>query len=167
MTNPDSAMVDGVDVDAVAAAVRSCPGVDDLDGGPLGGVATYLPGRRVPGIRIGADRAGIQVRGKWDVPVRELAGQLLAAVAPLLGGRTIDILVTDVADTAPPDTAPTEQGAPRHPPQLGAGRQEPVMSRDAEDNDELCTTTNAADAPPAKSSSAPTTPTGEETLPSS
>ena len=68
MTNPDTAIVEGVDVDALAAAVRSCPAVDDLDGGPLGTVATYLPGRRVPGIRIGADRASIQVRGKWDVP---------------------------------------------------------------------------------------------------
>jgi hypothetical protein len=165
MTNPDTAIVEGVDVDALAAAVRSCPAVDDLDGGPLGTVATYLPGRRVPGIRIGADRASIQVRGKWDVPIRELAGQVLAAVAPLTGGRTIDILVTDVAEPALP--APTQQGPAGHSRQLGAGRQETVVSPPAEDNDELCTRTNAADAPRAKSSSAPTTPTGEETLPNS
>jgi hypothetical protein len=165
MTNPDTAVVEGVDVDALAAAVRSCPAVDDLDGGPLGTVATYLPGRRVPGIRIGADRASIQVRGKWDVPIRELAGQVLAAVAPLTGGRTIDILVADVAEPALP--APTQQGPAGHSRQLGARRQETVVSPPAEDNDELCTRTNAADAPRAKSSSAPTTPTGEETLPNS
>ncbi len=167
MTTPDSATVDGVNVDAVAAAVRSCPGVDDLDGGPLGGVATYLPGRRVPGIRISADRASIHVRGKWDVPVRELAGQVLAAATPLIGARTIDLLVTDVADPAPADTASTAHGASPQAPQLGAGRQEPVVSGAGEDNDELWTTTNAADARHATSSSAPITPTGEETLPSS
>lgn len=165
MTNPDTAIVEGVDVDALAAAVRSCPAVDDLDGGPLGTVATYLPGRRVPGIRIGADRASIQVRGKWDVPIRELAGQVLAAVAPLTGGRTIDILVADVAEPALP--APTQRGLAGRSRQLGAGRQETVVSPPAEDNDELCPRTNAADAPRAKSSSAPTTPTGEETLPNS
>jgi len=165
MTNPDTAIVEGVNVDALAAAVRSCPAVDDLDGGPLGTVATYLPGRRVPGIRIGADRASIQVRGKWDVPIRELAGQVLAAVAPLTGGRTIDILVADVAEPALP--APTQHGPAGQSRQLGAGRQETVVSPVAEDNDELCTRTNAADAPRAKSSSAPTTPTGEETLPNS
>ena len=159
MTNPDTAIVEGVDVDALAAAVRSCPAVDDLDGGPLGTVATYLPGRRVPGIRIGADRASIQVRGKWDVPIRELAGQVLAAVAPLTGGRTIDILVADVAEPA----LPAQQGPAGHSRQLGARRQETVVSPPAEDNDELCTRTNAADAPRAKTSSAPTTPTGEET----
>ena len=119
MTNPDTAIVEGVNVDALAAAVRSCPAVDDLDGGPLGTVATYLPGRRVPGIRIGADRASIQVRGKWDVPIRELAGQVLAAVAPLTGGRTIDIFVADVAEPALP--APTQQGLAGRSRQLGAG----------------------------------------------
>jgi len=165
MTNPDTAIVEGVNVDALAAAVRSCPAVDDLDGGPLGTVATYLPGRRVPGIRIGADRATIQVRGKWDVPIREPAGQVLAAVAPLTGGRTIDIFVADVAEPAPP--APTQRGLTGRSRQLGAGRQETVVSPAAEDNDELCTRTTAADAPRAKSSSAPTTPTGEETLPNS
>ena len=167
MIDPDTATVDGVNVDAVAAAVRSCPGVDDLDGGPLGGVATYLPGRRVPGIRIGADRVSIQVRGKWDVPVRELAGQVLAVVAPLSGGRTIDLLMSDVAEPALPDTAPTPQGPAGHSPRLGASQQETVVSRAGEDNDDLCTTTNTADAPRAQSLSAPITPTGEETLPSS
>ena len=36
----------------VAAAVLSVPGVHDLHGGVLGEVATYLPGRRVNGIRL-------------------------------------------------------------------------------------------------------------------
>jgi hypothetical protein len=37
------AVIDGVDVDAVAAAVQGCTGVAALDGGPFGQVASYLP----------------------------------------------------------------------------------------------------------------------------
>ena len=42
-------------VDRVAAAVRAVPGVHDLHGGAFGEVAAYLPGRRVPGLRVGSD----------------------------------------------------------------------------------------------------------------
>lgn len=64
MTAPaDPTLVDGVDIDAVAAAVRGCPAVDDLDGGLLDGTVTYLPGRRVPGIRIADGRIQVHVRG--------------------------------------------------------------------------------------------------------
>ena len=45
-------VVDGVDLDAVAAAVRSCPAIDDLSSGPWGGVVSYLPGRQVAGVRV-------------------------------------------------------------------------------------------------------------------
>ena len=38
--------------DVVAAAVRSVPGVAGLHAGMFGEVGTYLPGRRVAGIRI-------------------------------------------------------------------------------------------------------------------
>jgi hypothetical protein len=167
MSNPASAVVDGVNVDALAAAVRSCTGVDDLDGGLLGCVATYQPGRQLSGIRIGSDRVTIQVRGRWDVPVRELAAQIRVAVAPLVGGRTVDIVVADLADPAPPDSAPQAQGAPQHSSQPAAIRQEALVSSAAEDNSELWMTTNTADAPAAGSSSAPITPTEGVTPPSS
>ena len=36
--------------DEVAAAVAAAPGVSRLSGGHLGGVGTYLPGRRVTGV---------------------------------------------------------------------------------------------------------------------
>jgi hypothetical protein len=166
MSNPGSAVVNGVDVDALAAAVRSCPGVDDLDGGPLGSIATYLPGRKLPGIRIGSDRVTIQVRGMWDVPVAELVAQVRLAVAPFIGGRTVDIVVADLADPAPPDSAPLAPDAPRQRPQLVAGGQETLVSRTAGDNSELWMTTNTADAPAGGSSSVPITPTEAETPPS-
>ena len=69
--NPSPQLVDGVDVDAVAAAVRRCPGVEDLAVGALGSAASYLPGRTVPGIAVTADRVTIQVRARWAVTTAE------------------------------------------------------------------------------------------------
>jgi hypothetical protein len=93
-----TALVDGVDVDAVAAAVRGCAGVDDLCSGAWGGVVSYLPGRQVPGVRVTADRLVVSVRGRWGVPVAELASQIRLAVALLAGLRRIDVIVADLAD---------------------------------------------------------------------
>jgi hypothetical protein len=42
--NPAAAVVDGVDLDAVALAVRGCAAVDDLCAGAWGGVAKVLDG---------------------------------------------------------------------------------------------------------------------------
>ncbi|MGI8668005.1 MAG: hypothetical protein ACR2N4_18570 [Jatrophihabitans sp.] len=98
---PRPALIDGVDVDAVAAAVRSCVDVDDLDGGPLDTVASYLPGRRVPGVRVGSDRVTVQLRSRWGAPVPQVGQQVLAAVRPLVAGRKLDIVVSDIAD--PPE----------------------------------------------------------------
>ena len=43
------------EVDLLAAAVRAVPGVAALHPGMFGEVGTYLPGRRVPGIRTVGD----------------------------------------------------------------------------------------------------------------
>ena len=95
-----SAVVDGVDLDAVAAAARSCAAVDDLCSGPWGGVVSYLPGRQVAGVRVASDHVVISVRGRWGVPVSELAGQVRAAVTRLVSPRQVDIVVADLADAA-------------------------------------------------------------------
>ncbi len=63
--------MDGVDLDAVAAAARGCPAVDDLCSGAWGGVVSYLPGRQVAGVRVAPDHVVISVRGRWGVPVSE------------------------------------------------------------------------------------------------
>ncbi|HEY8043033.1 MAG TPA: hypothetical protein VIF35_02100 [Streptosporangiaceae bacterium] len=91
------AVIDGVDVDAVAAAVRACPSVDDLVAGPWGGVVSYFPGRQVAGIRVRPDHVLISVRGRWGVPVAELASQVRRAVSALAGPRRVDIEVADLA----------------------------------------------------------------------
>ena len=92
------AVADGVDLDAVAAAVRSCAAVDDLCPGPWGGVVTYLPGRQVPGVRVASDHVVISVRGRWGVPASDLAGQVRAALTRLVGGRRVDLVVADLTD---------------------------------------------------------------------
>lgn len=92
------AVVDGVDLDAVAAAARSCAAVDDLCPGPWGGVVTYLPGRQVRGVRVASDHVVISVRSRWGVPASKLAGQVRAAVTRLVGGRRVDLVVADLTD---------------------------------------------------------------------
>jgi hypothetical protein len=94
-----AAVVDGVDLDAVAAAARSCAAVDDLCSGSWGGVVSYLPGRQVAGVRVTDDHVVISVRARWGVPVSELAGQVRAAVTGLVAPRRVDVVVADLAES--------------------------------------------------------------------
>jgi len=102
------AVADGVDLDAVAAAARNCAAVDDLCPGPWGGVVSYLPGRQVAGVRVASDHVLISVRGRWGIPVSDLADQVHAAVRRLVGPRRIDIVVADL--TEPAAEAPDDSG---------------------------------------------------------
>ena len=97
-----SAVIDGVDVDAVAAAVRACPGVDDLFSSPTAVISSYLPHRQVGGVRVRPDAVAIQIRSRWGVSVPAVGAQVQAAVLGLVGGRDVDVLVAEVADPAPP-----------------------------------------------------------------
>jgi len=103
-----SAVIDGIDVDAVAAAVRGCPGVSGLDGGPFNGVASYLPGRKVEGIMVRDGRVTVQIRSRWAIPAPELAAMITAVLGPLTGNRPVDVVIADIDD--PPGAAPS---APR------------------------------------------------------
>ncbi|MEO6956549.1 MAG: hypothetical protein ABI137_07390 [Antricoccus sp.] len=90
--------MDGVDLDAVAAAVRSCPGVDDLDGGPINAqLATYLPGRKIDGLKLTADTLTVQIRSMWDIPVTEVGAQIRLAVVHLVDARQVEIVVADLS----------------------------------------------------------------------
>jgi len=70
---------DGVNVDAVAAAVLGCAGVAGLDGGRFGEVASYLPGRKVPGVVVSGGRVTVQIRSRWAVPMPDLAALVTVA----------------------------------------------------------------------------------------
>ena len=100
---PGAAVIDGVDVDAVAAAVRDCAGVSGLDGGQFGEVATYLPGRTVQGVVVGGGRVRVQVRSRWGVEAPRLAALITTVLAPLTG-RPVDVVIADIDD--PPITPP-------------------------------------------------------------
>lgn len=143
MTQPPRAVIDGVDLDAVAAAVRSCPAIDDLSPGPWGGVVSYLPGRQLAGLRVASDHVLISVRGRWGVPVAEMARQVRTAVAGLVGSRRVDLEVADLA------------GVPGEAPPGGPG--EEVSSWP----------TSSPGSGPGVSSSAPITPTVAATPPRS
>jgi hypothetical protein len=107
---PEAAVVDGVNVDAVAAAVLGCAGVAGLDGGRFGEVASYLPGRKVPGVVVSGGRVTVQIRSRWAVPVPDLAALVTVALAPLTGSRPVDVVIADIDD--PP-------GTPEHPTAAG------------------------------------------------
>jgi hypothetical protein len=96
------AIVYGVDVDAVAAAVEACPGVSGLHGGRYGEVTTYLPGRTVRGVVVDSDRIRVQVRSGWGVEAPALGAAIITAVAPLAGRRPVDVAIADIDD--PPFT---------------------------------------------------------------
>jgi hypothetical protein len=99
------ALFDSTEIDAVAAIVRGCAGVSALDSGPFGEVASYLPGRIVPGVAVDDSRIRVQVRSEWGVPATDVAAQITAAVAPLAGPRPVDVTIADIDD--PPAAQPT------------------------------------------------------------
>lgn len=151
MSSNPVAVRDGaeVDVDSVAAAVRACPGVDDLAAGRLASVATYLPGRQIAGLRVEPHRVTVQVRARWNVPVAEVASEIRAALAPLVATRVVDVALTDIADpTEPAALTPSTS----MPPQLPAGG-----------SVETWTNPNAGVKPSVGNSSVTTIPTAAET----
>lgn len=105
------AIVNGVDVDTLAATVRSCHFVSDLAAGGPGSPATYLPGRRVAGIAVDDERVRIQVRSCWAAPADVVATEIRASVRPLVGDRRIDITIADIDD--PPGAWPSSGDVPR------------------------------------------------------
>lgn len=115
--------VDGVNLDAVAAAVRACPGVDDLDGGPVSArLATYLPGRKIDGLKVTQDALTVQIRGVWDVPATEVGAQIRFAVSDLAIGRRVDIIIADLtpAPGYEPEPAPAPHPKPPSQPEPAA-----------------------------------------------
>ena len=101
---PAAAVIDGISVDAVAAAAARCAGVAALDSGQFGEVASYLPGRQVPGVVVRPDSVLIQVRSRWGVPAADLLTQITAAVTPAAAGRRVDVVIGDIDD--PPSAGP-------------------------------------------------------------
>ena len=100
-----------VDVDAVVATVAACPSVAHLaQGGPGEQVATFLPGRRVGGVRVTDETLEVHIATRWDVPIPMAAAEVRSALAGLSGGRSITIAVDDVDDPQAALPASTPDG---------------------------------------------------------
>ena len=85
--------------EAVAAAVLAHPGVARLSGGPFGTIASYLPGRRVVGVRLPLednDPVEIAVVARMGMPLPLLADELGAAVVAVVGPVAVDVTIADV-----------------------------------------------------------------------
>lgn len=85
--------------EVVATRVRAVAGVHDLHPGVMGEVGTYLPGRRVPGVRLEADGCEVHVVLDWAAPVAGTTDEVRAAVRSLVPGP-VDVVVEDVAPPA-------------------------------------------------------------------
>jgi len=100
-TPTDPATVEADTADAVATAVLGCAAVAALHpGGLVHRTVTFLPGRRVEGVHLDEDRIAVSVVGVQGIPVTLLADQVRAAVAPLAGGRRVDVHVADLQPLA-------------------------------------------------------------------
>ncbi|HSP37018.1 MAG TPA: hypothetical protein VLR26_04625 [Frankiaceae bacterium] len=103
--------------DAIAAAIATCPSVSGLSGGIAGEIATYLPGRRVAGVRsTSAGEVEVHVIARYGNSLHKIDAEVRAAVTAAVPGlRKVDVVVADVEDPF----APAEEELP--PPALEAG----------------------------------------------
>lgn len=85
-----------VEPDDVVAAALATAGVVRLDPGADGEVATYLPGRRVHGVRVGDDRVEVHLVVDASRDVRETAAAVRSTVTALAPGITVDVVVADL-----------------------------------------------------------------------
>lgn len=83
--------------DRLAAAVLAVPGVAALHPGMFGEVGTYLPGRRVAGIRITDETVEVHVVVVFGVAVRDTAAAVRTVVGALHPGVAVNVTVEDVA----------------------------------------------------------------------
>ena len=100
--------------DLVAERVLAVPSVLSLDGGRVGAIATYLPGRRVAGVSWREDACEVSVVLRLsDRPLPELADEVRRAVEPVSEGRAVHVVISDVL--TPEDAAGEEQAQDAHP----------------------------------------------------
>lgn len=85
---------------AIAAEVQAHPAVVRLDGGPFERTTSYLPGRRLVGVRVDeeAGKAEIGVVLRLGRPLPEVVAELRQRVAGLTGGIPVDVTVADLAE---------------------------------------------------------------------
>lgn len=87
--------------EAVSAAVEGVPGVSGLYGGAFGEIATYLPGRRIAGIRIGESDGEVHITVDLTSGLLKVAEEV-HLVASATAGRPMSVVVEDVTAAVAP-----------------------------------------------------------------
>lgn len=124
-----------VDPDAVAAATLAAPSVARMSGGALGEVATFLPGRRVPGVRVRPDGVDVHIVARFGANLPLAADEVRRLVRPHAADLPVSVFIDDIVlpgeeqpelpaagDTTPasPGSAPSPTGARSAPSPTGA-----------------------------------------------
>ncbi|MCK9794768.1 Asp23/Gls24 family envelope stress response protein [Isoptericola sp. 4D.3] len=100
---------DQVDLaDRVAESVLAVPGVVRLHAGAFGEVATYLPGRAVPGVRLRPDETEVHLVVSARHPIPSVARGVHEVVRALVHGP-VRVYIEDVE--APPTHRPRPERA--------------------------------------------------------
>ena len=84
-----------VTAELVAQTALGVPGVVRLHGGTFGEVATYLPGRRVAGVRTDETGTDVHVTVYYDAVVADVAERVRKAVGSITGTK-VDVTIADV-----------------------------------------------------------------------
>jgi hypothetical protein len=102
----------GALADAIAQRVLDHPAVARLHGGPFGTVASYLPGRRVEGVRVDETDGSVDLSvALWiGVPLRQAVADLRRVVVEVAGPVVVNVTVADL-HSAEEDDAGDPQGA--------------------------------------------------------
>lgn len=88
-------MSDESTAERIAEAVLAVPGVVDLHSGLFGEVATYLPGRRVPGIAIRDDDGEVHLVADLAYDLQAVATAAREA-AEEITGKEFSVVIEDV-----------------------------------------------------------------------
>lgn len=82
--------------DAVATITVAQPGVARLAAGHVGEIGTYLPGRRISGVRITDTSVEVQVVVHWMASLPAMAAALQDELASIVNGRIITVRIEDI-----------------------------------------------------------------------
>ena len=83
-------------VEAIAAAVTGVAMIAGLHGGRFGEIVSYLPGRRITGVRVVDEAVQVHVSGRWPATGAQIAAAVRAAAAPYAGHRPVTVVVADL-----------------------------------------------------------------------
>lgn len=96
------------DPDTVSRLTTDCPSVARMAGGAHGEIATYLPGRRVQGVRILEDRVEVHVVARWRASLPGVAEEVRRSLRPVVGVVPVEVYIDDIE---PPETSAEDIGA--------------------------------------------------------